>query len=263
MQESTFTLLAELVEHLPKQRVRMITATIELGLLAAEKPSDFRNVVDRVGQLNELLTDDVFAVLGVREDVETELRESVDKVIEASDREGAINRACDIVKKLQGYADACRTPWSNEKLLERLLINKPTASTRKERARRAIERATGGSLVRQNHDTYVTITGKVVHIRSNKAYPRPGGEYSYWFGLQEKKWIDGEFFVLVCGEDATLVFPVTELKKYKSLMAPAKAGERLEWQPVIYKRTDGRFELRGKGERIDFTEWVDRFDLLL
>jgi hypothetical protein len=134
------------------------------------------------------------------------------------------------------------------------------SSSFKDQAKAIIEAKTGGPLTKRHGDTYETITGAVLHIRSSRGYPRGGIERSYWFGLPENTWNDGEFFVLVCADEALLIVPVHEMRRYHDLIPSAKEGT--ERQPTIWFTSQGVCEFRAAGVHVDFDEWRDYFDLL-
>jgi hypothetical protein len=103
-------------------------------------------------------------------------------------------------------------------------------------------------------------TGGVFHVRSMKAHPRGPSEFSYWFGVGVDQWVSGEFIVFVCGDDADFVVPIDFLSTYEADVPLAKDGT--EYQPTIWRRGDGTFELRVGHHHVDLSEWRDRFDLL-
>jgi hypothetical protein len=93
-----------------------------------------------------------------------------------------------------------------------------------------------------------------------KAHPRGPDESSYWFGIQVEKWVSGQFIVFGCGDDAVFVIPIDFLAQYESVVP--MAHENTIYQPTIWRRSDGVFELRVGHYHVDLAEWRDRFDLL-
>jgi hypothetical protein len=139
---------------------------------------------------------------------------------------------------------------------------RPSSDRPREWALQRIEQALGVRLHREGRSvTYRVPNGKRLHLRTNQRFDRGNGRFSYWFGLDEDKWIPGEYFGLACDTDALLIIPVVELMPHREAL-PLGGTEGRDRQPNIWRNDDGTFELRARGQHTPLNQWIDRFELL-
>lgn len=119
-----------------------------------------------------------------------------------------------------------------------------------------------GPLEKESQGTFWGGPGRF-HLRYSKAHPlREGNTVRFWWGVQQERWVGKEFLFLICGSDGVLVAPIQEWIAFRHLIP--KTGDGKHLKPSVRRvESDGKmlFELRHAGERIDVTNYLDRFDL--
>jgi hypothetical protein len=119
--------------------------------------------------------------------------------------------------------------------------------------------AAGKPLRKIGRSTYVTPSGRTAHLRTSKRHTRGRGEASYWFGLAEEVWGDGDLFVFACAHDFALIVPSSSWRPYREAIPIDGQGRR---QATLWRTDAGGIELRVGGLRVDVRDSRDRFDLL-
>ena len=101
--------------------------------------------------------------------------------------------------------------------------------------------------------TFVTTTGATFHLRTYK-----GHSAEWFFGIADRFWQQGEFFVLVCsGNPTVFVVPVDELLPHRQNFSLDKHGSR----KLKIDRSSFGWKLR-QVPSLPLARYRDAFDLL-
>ncbi len=118
----------------------------------------------------------------------------------------------------------------------------------------AVEAATEGwHQPNGRRKTFVTTTGATFHLRTYK-----GRSAEWFFGIADRFWQQGEFFVLVCsGNPTVFVVPVDELLPHRQNFSLDKHGSR----KLKIDRSSFGWKLR-QVPSLPLARYRDAFDLL-
>ena len=119
--------------------------------------------------------------------------------------------------------------------------------------------AAGKPLRKIGRGTYMTPSGRTAHLRTSKRHSRGREESSYWFGLAESVWGDGDLFLLACASDFALIVPSWSWRPYREAIPLDQQGRR---QPTLWQTDAGGIELRVGRFHVDVSDTINRFELL-